>query len=127
MTSRKKREGGCRLFLSDRALSDLLEIEAYSVSNWGKEVASKYILKFEKAFRLLEENPELARPNPDLGSDLLFYRVEKHLIVCSRIKDDIAALTVAHANRDIEALLGELTPTLRSEVKGLVKKINSVK
>ena len=67
MTPRNKRVGGCRLFLSDRAPSYLLEIEAYSVSNWGKAVAFKTILKLEKTFRLLDENPEVARPNPDLG------------------------------------------------------------
>ncbi len=125
MTAKKKRAVGCTLFLSERALSDLLEIEAYSISNWGKTVASKHILKFEKAFRLLEENPELARENPELGSDLLLYRVEKHLLVCMRLKADIAILTVAHANRDLESLLGELTPTLRAEAKGLIKKIHA--
>jgi toxin ParE1/3/4 len=66
-------------------------------------------------------------PNPELESDLLFYRVEKHLIVCIRIQEGMAVLTVAHANRDIEACLGELTPTLRAELKGLVKKINAMK
>ena len=39
----------------------------------------------------------------------------------------MAILTVARANRDIEAWLGELTPTLRAELKGLVKKINAMK
>lgn len=125
MTAKKKKEGRCSLFLSDRALSDLLEIEAYSVSNWGKAAASKYILKFEKAFHLLEKNPELARPNHDLGSDLLLYRVEKHLLVCTRIKKGIAVLTVAHASRDLESLLYEMTPTLRAEAKSLVKKIHA--
>ena len=127
MTAKKGREGGCRLFLSDRALSDLCEIEAFSVSNWGKGVATKYILKFEKAFRLLEANPDLARPNPELGTDLLMYRVEKHLLVCIRIKEDLAVLTVAHASRDIESMLGDLTPTLRAEVKAVVKKIHALK
>jgi hypothetical protein len=65
-------------------------------------------------------------PSPELGSDLLFYRVEKHLILCIRIQEGMAILTVVHANRDIEAWLGELIPTLRAEVKGLVKKINAM-
>ena len=101
MSPKKIRKNSSKLFLTDRALSDFIDIKTYSISNWGKDIASKYILKFEKAFRLLEENPELLRPNPDLGSDLLFYRVEKHLIVCVKIKEYITVLTVAHANRDL--------------------------
>lgn len=125
MTAKKKKQGGCSLFLTDRALSDLLQIEMYSVTNWGKGVASKYMAKFEKAFRLLEENPELARPNPELGSDLLLYRVEKHLLVCIRLSIGIVVLTVSHASRDLESLFGELTPTLRVEAKALAKKIRA--
>ena len=75
----------------------------------------------------MEANPDLARPNPELGTDLLMYRVEKHLLVCIRIKEDLAVLTVAHASRDIESMLGDLTPTLRAEVKAVVKKINALK
>ena len=103
MTAKKGREGGCRLFLSDRALSDLCEIEAFSVSNWGKGVATKYIFKFEKAFRLLEANPDLARPNPELGTDLLMYRVEKHLLVCNRTEADWVGLNGATSTRGNES------------------------
>lgn len=57
----------------------------------------------------------------------MFYRFEKHRIVCIRIQEGMAILTVARANRDIEAWLGELTPMLRAQLKGLVKKINAMK
>lgn len=124
MTAKRKKEVASTLLLSDRALSDLLEIETYSGSVWGKVVASKYILKFEKAFRLLENNPELAIPFPELGSDLRFYRVEKHLLVCVRVARGMVVVTVAHANRDLEFMMAELSPTLRAEAKSLLKKIN---
>ncbi|HMO18765.1 MAG TPA: type II toxin-antitoxin system RelE/ParE family toxin [Oligoflexia bacterium] len=125
MSPRKKSSKTFSIYLTDRALSDLLEIENYSITNWGKAVAARYILKFEKAFRLLEDNADLARPNSELGTDLLFYRVEKHLLACVKIKTGLAVLTIAHASRDLEMLLGELSPTLRLEVKALVKKIQS--
>ncbi|MBX3420683.1 MAG: type II toxin-antitoxin system RelE/ParE family toxin [Pirellulaceae bacterium] len=125
MSPKKKSSQTFSIYLTDRALSDLLEIEDYSIQTWGKAVVAKYILKFEKAFRLLEENPDLARPNPELGTDLLFYRVEKHLLACVRIKTGLAVLTIAHASRDLEVLLGELSPTLRLELKRLVQKIQS--
>lgn len=123
MTAKKKGEAKFSLYLSDRAISDLLEIESYSIANWGKSAANRYMLKFEKAFRLLEANPDLARPDPQLGSELLFYRVEKHLLGCVGIKKGMVVLTITHASRDIENLLHELTPSLRFELEVLLTKI----
>lgn len=125
MSPKKRSSKTFSVYVTDRALSDLREVEDYSISNWGKAVAGKYILKFEKAFRLLEDNPDLARANPELGADLLFYRVEKHLLACVKIKTGLAVLTIAHASRDLEVLLGEISPTLRFELKRLVQKIQS--
>ncbi len=125
MTEKKRPVSSCKIYLTDRALADLLEVESFSISNWGKAVAAKYMLKFEKAFKLLQANPDFARANPELGTDLLFFRVEKHLLACVRIKEGLAVLTVAHAGRDIENLLNELSPTLKLEVKALIKNIRS--
>ena len=124
MSPKKKSSQTFAIYLTDRALSDLRDSRLLD-SNWGKAVAAKYILKFEKAFRLLEDNPDLARANPELGTDLLFYRVEKHLLACVKIKTGLAVLTIAHASRDLEVLLGEISPTLRFELKRLVQKIQS--
>jgi plasmid stabilization system protein ParE len=125
VTQKKRPLTSYAIYLTDRALSDLLEVEAFSIANWGKNVAAKYMLKFEKSFRLLESNPDLARVIPELGTDLLLFRVEKHLLVCVQIKSGLAVLTVAHASRDLENVLNELSPSLKLEVKALVKKIES--
>lgn len=113
----------CTVYLADRAVSDLIGIENYSVSNWGKKVAGNYLLKFEKAFKLLEFNPELARANLDLGKTLLFYRVEKHILVFIRVGAGLAVLTVAHASRDLETLLHDLAPTLKVEANALLQRV----
>ena len=76
-----------KVYLTDRAISDLLNVELYSIETWGKAVAKRYLLKFEKAFRLIELNPDLLRPNPRLHESLLFYRIEKHLLACIRLHD----------------------------------------
>jgi plasmid stabilization system protein ParE len=127
VTAKKKPITACKIYLTDRALADLVEVEAFSIVTWGKAVAAKYLLKFEKAFRLLESNPDLARANPELGTDLLLFRVEKHLLACIQVKGGLAILTVAHASRDLENVLNDLSPTLKLEVNALVKKIESRK
>ena len=111
-----------KLVFTDRAISDLLAIETYSVSSWGKRVTTKYIEKFEKAFKLLELNPDLLLANHSLGESILFYRVEKHLLACVKIKTDIIVLTIEHANRDLVPFLHELLPTVSAEVAVLLNK-----
>ena len=122
MTKKSKRDT-YRVVLTDRAVSDLLGIEKYSIEKWDIGVAAKYIAKFEKAFKLLELNPDLLLPNPSLSSDLLFFRVEKHLMACIKIKPGIAVLTIVHANRDLQNILHELAPNLKQEVVVLLRKI----
>jgi len=112
-----------KVYLTDRAISDLLNVELYSIETWGKAVAKRYLLKFEKAFRLIELNPDLLRPNPSLHESLLFYRVEKHLVACIRFKRGIAVLTVTHASRDLPSVLHKLSPTLNQEITILLSKI----
>ncbi len=111
-----------KLVLTDRAISDLLQIEEYSICKWGKKVTVKYLTKFEKTFKLIELNPDILLPNPQIHGDLLFYRVEKHLLACVRYKNFIAILTIAHANRDLVFILHELLPNLKEEVKILLDK-----
>ncbi len=112
-----------KVFLTERTVSDLLEIESYSIETWGKAVAKSYLLKFEKAFKLIETNPDLLRPEPLLHESLLFYRVERHLIVGVKIEPGIVVLTIAHANRDLLSLLHELNPTLKQETTFLLRRI----
>ena len=122
--TRKAKQETCKVFLTDRAVSDLLEIESYSIGKWDKGNAAKYIGKFEKAFKLLALNPDVLLANPLLSNALLFFRVEKHLMACIRIKSGIAVLTVVHANRDLQNVLHELTPTLKEEVFVLLRRVS---
>jgi plasmid stabilization system protein ParE len=123
VSGRKKSPGQISIYLTDRAKSDLLEIEAFSIASWGKVVSAKYVLKFEKAFRLLQTSPGLAHAFPKLGNDLLFHRVEKHLLACVRIKQWLVVLTFCQTSREYESVLGDLIPTLRLEVKALMRKL----
>jgi plasmid stabilization system protein ParE len=111
-----------KVFLTERTVSDLLEIESYSIQTWGKVAAKRYLSKFEKAIKLIETNPDLLRPEPLLHKSLLFYRVEKHLIAGVKIEAGIAVLTIAHASRDLLTLFHELSPTLKQETTFLLRR-----
>ncbi len=41
-----------KVFLTDRAIEDLLEIQAYSIEKWGKSATERYLDAFDNFFAL---------------------------------------------------------------------------
>ncbi len=111
------------LLLTERALRDIAETERYSISEWGKKTAAKYISDIEAALSLLQENSALLRAEEDLHPELRFYRVNKHLLVCDVQQNTIFLLAVIHASRDIPSRLAEMQPSLTMEVELLHQKL----
>ena len=105
------------LLLTERALHDIAEIDRYSIEQFGRKAAGKYLSDLEAAFSRLQENPMLLRAEEDLHPELRFYRVNKHLLVCDVQQGTIFLLTVIHASRDIPSRLAEMQPSLASEVE----------
>ncbi|MCC7338146.1 MAG: type II toxin-antitoxin system RelE/ParE family toxin [Pirellulaceae bacterium] len=118
----KKATGRPAIHLTDRALRDIASIEAYSIEQFGKRVASKYIDKLESGINYIAENPSLLREETPFHRSLRFYRVEKHLLVCETAIDTrVIILTVLHASMDVPSRLAELEPSLKAEVEMLAK------
>jgi len=46
-----------KVFLTDRALADLQEIESYTTGKWGEAHAAKYLDTFDRFFSLVEAEP----------------------------------------------------------------------
>ena len=113
MRTRKRRP---RLLLTKRALSDLAEIEACSIAQWGRGVATQYLKGIESSLRLIGDNPGILRSLDGLPSELQFHRVNKHWLVCDVAPRSIVVLTVIHASMDVPARLAELVPQLAAEV-----------
>lgn len=107
------------LLLTERALRDIADIERFSVAQWGKTTAAKYISDIEAALTLLKENSALLRTEEELHPALRFYRVNRHILVCDVQQDKIFLLTVIHASRDIPSRLAEMQPSLATEIEML--------
>lgn len=118
-----KRPAAPRVLLTDRALSDLAEIERFSVAEFGKQTAAKHLAGFESALSLIKQNPGLLVAEPDFHPDLRFYRVAKHLLACDVGPKTIIVLTVLHASRDLPSRLAELEPKLQAEVELLRERL----
>ena len=124
----KKATGRPAIHLTDRALRDIASVEAYSIEQFGKRVASKYIDKLESGINCIAENPSLLREETPFHRSLRFYRVEKHLLVCETgIDTRVIILAVIHASMDVPSRLAELEPTLNVEAELLVKKLRDAR
>jgi toxin ParE1/3/4 len=111
--------------LTERALNDLFEIERYSVKEWGRKVADKYLGDIDAALNRLREDPEILRLELDFSSGIYFYRVNKHVLVCDYENDSVVVLTVIHTTMDLPTRLRELEPRLVAESQMLRAKLRN--
>jgi toxin ParE1/3/4 len=114
-----------RVELTLRALEDLREIEQFSIKEWGRKHADKYLDDIASALDRLRENPEILRLEPDFAPGLYFYRVKKHVLVCDYQDDLVIILAVIHTSMDLPARLQEMEPRLAVESQLLRAKLRS--
>lgn len=114
-----------RLLLTRRATIDLIEIEDYSIKAWGRRTAETYIGKFQTAFDLLRESPDLLRTVPEFSPHLFFYRVEQHWVIAHRTPEAIFVLAIRHGSMDLPNRIAELEPLLAQEVDILARRLRN--
>ncbi len=122
MTKKSSHSKAKRLLLTDRSLNDIAAIRQFSIEQWGKKVASKYIAQVEDALSLIQSKPDLLWHEEGYPPCLRFYHINKHVLVFDIQTSDIILLTVFHGSMDILSRLAELEPTLASEVELLHRK-----
>jgi toxin ParE1/3/4 len=107
------------LFLTERAEFALIDIEDYSIETWGDRVADEYLEKIQDAFTLIKSSPGLLRAREEFSDGLLFYRVERHWLICNIIDETVYVLAVWHAAMDILDRLAKYEPSLLQEAESL--------
>jgi toxin ParE1/3/4 len=115
--------GPAAIALTRRALSDIREIERYSIAQWGRKTTSKYLDEIEAALDRLSENPALLRRQPEFAPGLCFYRIRSHFLVCDFRQRSIVVLAVIHSSMDLPSRLSELLPDIAAEVTFLHNKL----
>ena len=83
-----------RLRLSEAARNDLTEIRAYSLKEFGADVADAYFRGFSQSFALLRERPHAGAMQTDMQGSIrclvhrrhrIFYLVDDDLVLIVRI------------------------------------------
>jgi plasmid stabilization system protein ParE len=122
----KKMKRKPTIYLTNRALRDIADIEAYSVEQFGNRAADRYISTLDAGISRIALQPDLLLAEESFHETLRFYRIEKHLLVCETgVAGKIIILTVLHASMDIPSRLAELEPNLVLEVELLLKQLRT--
>ena len=114
-----------RLYLTDRALLDIDEIDRYSRERWGSRVADQYLTELGEAFGRLGADLSLLKRREDYGGCLRFYRVREHVIVGDVIGGVGFVLTVWHGSMDFISRLPKLEPDLLQEAELMAKQVEA--
>lgn len=111
------------ILLTRRAVSDIRKIKSFSAKKWGKKVALEYLTHIEQSLNRLKKNPELLQHKTKFSDSLCFYPIQKHILVCSVLKNTILILTIKHQAMDLVHRLKELEPILFQEAKFFQKEL----
>lgn len=122
----KRRTVGAKMEvrLTDRAIRDLHGIEDYSTSQWGSQIATRYLSDIQSAIDLLRHSPGLLKCEPGISTAFALYRVRKHCLVCQMMPGIIGVLAVIHTAMDLPTRLVELQPTLIEEARVLAARLS---
>jgi toxin ParE1/3/4 len=98
-------QGLAEIKFSNAAESDLEAIDAYSFSQFGDDVAAKYMHGFDEAFSILACHPLAGVMTPELKEDLRCYVHQKHRIFYSVKADIVFIIRIIHHAQDAHKAL----------------------
>lgn len=111
------------MLLTDRSLSDIAGVEAYSIEQWGKKTAAKYLSQIEDALTRIGKSPELLQQLEGFPTGFQYYVVNKHVLAFDVDAQSLILLAVLHGSMDIPSRLSELVPTLAAEIEIMRKRL----
>mgnify|MGYP000518813376 CR=1 FL=1 len=89
-----------RLAVTEDAAIDLEDIQAYTLTQWGKEQAREYEDALDRAFATLREQPQLGISRDDLLDGLRGYTVQSHIVFYLIVDDTLVVQRVLHQRMD---------------------------
>lgn len=94
-----------RVFPTEAARADLLEIREYSIEQFGGEIADDYFLGFDQAFDRLANHPKAGAARSELGKGIRCLIHRRHRIFYCIEADLVLIVRVVHHARDAKRAL----------------------
>ncbi len=112
-----------KFFLTQRAFSDLLEIETYSKERWGENQTDSYMNAIYVAFKKTAEKPHIGELRQYRSFPFYMAPAERHYAVYKVIDHGIIIATVLHGHRNIESIIQKVGNLLADEIDRMERKI----
>ncbi len=90
--------------LMRRAEADLDEIADFSLASWGGARAESYLQRLIDAFDMIAAHPQIGRLRPEVTPPVRLFQVERHLLICRQVDDNVEIVAITHERRNWEAL-----------------------
>ncbi len=90
-----------KLVWSNLSIQELREVRRYSIDQWGRDVALRYLQDLRDTAKRVAADPDAARP---LRRDLRIVRVRSHYLIV-HVNERTSTVTIArllHAAMEIE-------------------------
>ncbi len=69
------------LILSPRAEDDFADILQYTLETWGEAQVEVYRAVLDKALLMIQQNPQIGQPRPELSPEHRTFPAGQHIIV----------------------------------------------
>ena len=89
-----------RLHVRRAARRDLADIGVYTLSQWGKAQAEKYVLQLDARFHALARRPSQGRKCDHIRPGLMRYAEGRHVIYYRWSEDVVVIVRVLHDAMD---------------------------
>ena len=90
---------------SKAAEADLVDIDDYSVAQFGEDTADLYMRGFNEAFARLRDFPETGRPVPEPGTGIRCLTHRRHRISYAFTDDRAFVVRIVHDGMDAKRAL----------------------
>ncbi|MDJ0683589.1 MAG: type II toxin-antitoxin system RelE/ParE family toxin [Alphaproteobacteria bacterium] len=91
--------------LSPAAYADLKTIAAYTAKKWGADQRTRYLVKFDKIFIRLAEQPAMGRPRDALRPGYRSVSVGRHVVFYRILPDGVEVVRILHESMDFSRRL----------------------
>lgn len=93
--------------LTNKAISDLLNIWDYTVETWSKRQAEKYYNQLIATCKQIAENPKIGKEYYEVKTELLGLKTGRHIIFYETIdKNEVKIIRILHERMDLENRIG---------------------
>ena len=107
--------------LTQRAFSDLIAIEEYSIYKWGVEQTEKYMSDLYDSFKKIAQKPEIGQLRMHRSFPFSMAPTGKHFVVYTSVTDGIIILTILHGRQDIESIIDSMWYKLSQEIRDIMR------